>query len=79
MVEIEFIYDGTSLIIQSEETKVLKEICQQFATKVGIDIKSVIFIYGGNKIDETKTFITHANSFDKERKRMSIIATPSNF
>ena len=79
MVEIEFIYDGTNMIIQCEETTIINKVCQQFATKSGIDIKSVYFLYSGNKIEDKKSFSTLANSFDKERKRMSVIVTPSNF
>ena len=77
MVEVEFMYDGTSLVIQCEETSLLKDICQQFAIKAGIDSKSSCYIYGGNQLDENKSFITQANSFDKERKRMTIIVAPT--
>ena len=76
-VEVEFMYDGTVIVIQCGDSSLMKDVCQLFAKKADIDIKSVFFIYGGNQLDQEKSFITQANSSDKERKRMTIIVTPS--
>ena len=43
----------------------IKDICQKFATKVGININSLTFLYGGNQMNMKLKFKEQANSFDQ--------------
>ena len=52
MKNVEFIYDGLSTIIQSNEKEKMKDIFQRFATKSETDINSLFFVYGGKIIKE---------------------------
>ena len=74
-VEIEFIYDGISTIIQCNSNEKMKNICQKFKDKVGIDKnRKVFYSYDGKVgIDEELTFRDNANSEDKKGNKMSIL------
>ena len=51
----------------------MKNICNKYASKIHININSLIFIYGGNKINYEISFQEQANSIDKERNEMNIL------
>jgi len=51
MTEIEFIYNGQSLIMQSNLEDNLNDICQLFANKIKKDLKLMIFLYKGNQLN----------------------------
>ena len=67
-VEIEFIYDGISTIIQCNSNEKMKNICRKFKEKVGIDKnRKVFYSYDGKVgIDEELAFRENANSEDKK-------------
>ena len=74
-VEIEFIYDGISTIIQCNSNQKMKNICRKFKEKVGIDKnRKIFYTYDGNVgIDEELAFRENTNSEDKKRNKMSIL------
>ena len=78
MVTIEFDECGIKTEIQTNEKITLNDIINKFCLKTKKNKDEIIFIYGGNIIDEKKTFVDLANSQDKERKKASIIIFNTN-
>ena len=56
MAEAKFTYEGQDIIIQCNENQKMKEICTNLSNKVNVDINSLIFLYGGTKLNLEKTF-----------------------
>ena len=63
MAEVYYIFEGQSIIIQSNKNQKMKDICKNLSTKINIDINSLIFLYEGNKLDLEKKLneITNEN------------------
>ena len=78
MSEIEFIFEGTFIIIQCKSEEKFEEIIKRFIIKAGKKKDELIFIYGGGFIDENLTFNEQANETDKSRNKMSIIVSKKN-
>ena len=78
MSEIEFIFEGTFIIIQCKSEEKFEEIIKRFIIKAGKKKDELIFIYGGGFIDENLTFNEQANEMDKSRNKMSIIVSKKN-
>ena len=78
MTEIEFIFEGTFIIIQCKSEEKFEEIIKRFIIKAGKKKDELIFIYGGGFIDENLTFNEQANEMDKSRNKMSIIVSKNN-
>ena len=72
--KVNFNYNGAISIIQCLKNEKMKQICEKFAFKSGLDFDSLYFLYNGGKIDFDLTFYEQANSFDKENLEMSVIA-----
>ncbi len=51
MSDIEFIYNGESLIIQSRPEEIMKEISLKFAEKIGKDLTELLFLFKGNQLN----------------------------
>jgi hypothetical protein len=51
MSDIEFIYNGESLIIQSRPEEIMKEISLKFAAKIGKDLTELLFLFKGNQLN----------------------------
>ena len=73
MSTVEFNYNGSKTIIQCSEDEIMEKICQRFGTKSQINIKDFYFLYSGNKINLQNKYTQIINSFDKERKIMSLL------
>jgi len=52
MASVEFIYEGNSIIIQSDLNDNLKDIINKYISKIFVDKNSLIFTYSGNIINE---------------------------
>ena len=78
MSEIEFIFEGTFIIIQCKSEEKFEEIIKRFTIKAGKKKDELVFIYGGGFIDENLTFKEQANEMDKSRNKMSIIVSKKN-
>ena len=64
MAEVVFIYEGNSITIQCNKNQKIKDICINLSNKINLNINSLIFLYGGNKLNLNKTF----NEITKENK-----------
>ena len=76
MSQVEFKYNGISLIIQCNENEKMKNICQQFCKKAQIDKNKIFFSYNGkagNEFNEELTFNQMINSIDKNENKMNIL------
>ena len=56
----------------------MKDICNKFASKINLDVNSLIFIYSGNQINFELPFKEQANTLDKERNEMNVIVDKKN-
>jgi len=69
-----FTFEGSDIRIQCLKEDKMEYICQKFSDKALLNIKSLMFLYGGNSVNFKLSFIEQANSFDKENSEMRIIA-----
>ena len=56
MSETVFIFKGKSITIQCNENQKMEEICTQFCSKIKLNINSLIFLCGGEKLNLNKIF-----------------------
>lgn len=68
-----FILDGINIIIQCTKEEKMKNICQRYSTKIQKNINSLIFMYGGNKLNLESNFYSIANSIDKGNNEVKIL------
>ena len=73
MAEAIFSFKGNNTTIQCLLGDKMKDICLKFSFKINIDINSLYFLYGGEKINLNLTFEQSANSMDKNKKKMNIL------
>jgi len=73
MSEVEFRFNGLVTNIQCNENDIMKDIIKKFIIKTQLDINSLSFIYGGEKINEEKTFSENLKFNDKDSKKMVIL------
>ena len=71
--KIIFTLDGVNLTIQCSPEDKIKDFCQKFATKIGSNINSFTFLYGGNQMNMELKFKEQVNSFDKSRNEMNVL------
>ena len=68
-----FTLDGSDLIIQCSKEDKMRDICQKYATKVNENLNSLLFLYGGSRINFELRFKEQANSIDNDNNKMSIL------
>ena len=73
MAKVVFSFNGNEIIIQCTKEDKMKDICNKFATKIDININSLLFLYNGNKINYEQTFKQHANSIDNNNSQMNLL------
>ena len=56
MAKVLFLFNHKELEIQCTKEDKMKEICNRFAQKVDINVNSLLFIYGGKKVNYELTF-----------------------
>jgi len=81
MSQVEFKYNGLSLVIQCNENEKLKNICQHFCKKAQIDKNEIFFSYNGkagSEFNEELTFNQMVNSTDKNENKMTILVNNIN-
>ena len=64
MTEAVFNYEGQLITIQCNKNDKMRDICSKLSIKINENINSLIFLYGGNKINLDKIF----NEITKENK-----------
>ena len=50
----------------------MKDICNKYASKIGIDINSLSFLFDGNKINLKLTYNQIFKRLDKDKKEIKI-------
>ena len=70
--EVIFNHNQKIIAIQVDLKEIWKDIIKKYVNKSGINIKTVYFIYSGNKIDEKNSLDRIINSNDKKLKKMNI-------
>ena len=74
MAEAIFIFNSTPTSIQCQKDDLMKDICQNFLTKVDKTFDECYFLYDGNKIDYNLTFNEQINEIDKASGKMKIVS-----
>lgn len=75
MSKVVFILNGKDITIQCKNQQTMKEICQNYGTKVQINIEKYLFLYNGNQINMEKTFEKQANAIDIKRNQMNVLVS----
>ena len=73
MAEIIFTYNTIPTIIQCEKYESMKDICQRFAYKIGIELSKVYFLYGGQILDINQKFYSILKDCDKNSNKINIL------
>ena len=56
MATIVYIYNGISTSIQCSKEQKMRYICEKYCNKIDTNINSLIFLYGGNKLNLDKKY-----------------------
>ena len=70
---VKFIFEGRDMMIQCKKEEKMREICQRYSIKLGINQNLLIFLYGGNQINSELSFESQANIIDKGKKEMNVL------
>ena len=73
MATVIFTFNGKQTIIQCKKEEKMKDICNKFISKIGININSVYFLYGGKRFNLELTFNEQANLIDNNLNEMNIL------
>ena len=68
-----FTFIGINTVIQCKKEEKLRDICRRYSSKIERNIKTLLFIYGGNLLNLELSFEEHANLMDKNNKIMNIL------
>ena len=77
-MEIIFIYETVNTRIIGKRNELLKDLCQAFTTKKGLEIDNLYFLYGGEIINYELTFNQQAKEEDKKNGKMNILVYSYN-
>ena len=75
MSEIEFIYNGQSLIIQCYLEDKIEEICQKFSTKIQKHLNELYFLYEGNQLNMNSKL----NQIKSKSEKIKILVYDNSF
>ena len=81
MAQVEFQYNGIITTIQCQEDQKISEIFNNFTNKSNINENQINYSYNGRIItsnDKNLTFNQLANSLDKQRKKICVLAYDNN-
>ena len=76
MIEINFKFQGKDNVIQSNTTRLFKDVCEEFAKKAKVDLDYLIFIYNGETINlEMEYYVGQQfnSEFESDNKRVDIL------
>ena len=75
MAQVNFDYNGRSIMVLCNKNDTMRNIFQKFALKANADINSIYFVYSGNYIvNQDLTFDQVSNYDDRIRNTMNILA-----
>ena len=73
IAKITFSFEGTDLIVQCLTKDKMKDICLKYANKIQKDMKTLIFLYGGNLVQFELSFKEQASIIDRKYNEMKIL------
>ena len=68
-----FTLDGVNLTIHCTTEDKMKDICQNYSTKINKNMDSLLFLYEGNKVNFDLCFKEQANIIDKNNQEMKLL------
>ena len=68
-----FTFEGVNVKMQCSTDDKVKDICQKYSNKIGRNVNSLVFLYGGNHLNFQLSFKEQANIMDKERNEMNVL------
>ena len=68
-----FTFEGSNYKIQCKREEKMKDICDRFISKLGLNKNNIVLIYNGDTINNDLTFIEQANENDKRNNEMNIL------
>ena len=71
--KIIFTFNGAEITIQCTPEDKIRDICQKLSIKIDTDVNSLIFLYGGIKLNMDLKFKEQANSFDRSNNVMRVL------
>ena len=71
--KIIFIFNGADLTIQCTPEDKIRDICQKYSAKIETNMNSLLFLYGGIKLNMDLRFKEQANSFDRSNNVMRVL------
>jgi len=78
MANVIFNFNGEKITIQSGTKEKMKDICNRFASKIGIETKSLFYLKDGTQLNLDLTYEELENSIDKNSNQMNILVYDSN-
>ena len=70
MLETEFLYEGSTAVIQCHENDKMLDICYKFCVKINKEIGDIVFLYKGEKVNfgkQYKDMISNQNGSNSNR------------
>ena len=74
MFSINFNFEGSITMVQIDGNETFEKAAEKFFIKTGEEKSSIYFLYNGNQINLNEIIINRANPFDKENKKLEILA-----
>lgn len=74
---IEFSFKGSKIEIECNKEESIKDSINRFCSEIGVEINSLLFLYGAENISEKTedlTFEEFAKEIDKKRKKNKYIS-----
>ena len=72
-IEINFILNGITKKMNCLLNQNMRDICNQFSLSEGINLNQLQFLYNGNQVNSDLRLDEQLNSFDKEKKIMTVL------
>ena len=70
---VTFTLDGNNITIQCSQEEKMRNICQKYESKIGINMNFLVFLYGGNQLKFDLSFQEQATSPDRTRNEMNVL------
>ena len=73
MENVIFSFKGINTIIQCNKEDKMKDICNKYANKIGIDINLIYFLYNGIQLNLELTLNQQINNIDRDKNEINIL------
>ena len=74
MAEIKFLFNGSQIIIQCSKEEKMETICDKYCNKINSNINSLLFLYGGKKLNLDKNY----DDYSKEKTLIILVYKNDN-